>query len=468
MHQSYHKHRDRVNQIAEKVKNARKNGEKPTIYHGSSHSVRPEQYETDEKIHVERLNHFIDVDKEEQTVLMEPDITMRELVNETLEHGLIPHVVPEFPTITVGGAIQGGAGESSCFKYGGFGKHCNKYEIVTGEGELLEVTPNKNEDLYKGTFCSYGSLGILTEVQMDLLPAKEYVELEYIKVESFEDAQNIIEDQCENDVDFIDGIMFSRDRGVIMVGELSDGEDNLPESRFTRMWDEWFYIHADKITKNKEGYREKIPIKDYFFRYDIGAFWAVKYGYEEANLPFNRITRALFHSFNNTEVAYNSGIHGGNLSSEYVIQDIITKRENTQELLEWSDEHLDIYPIWLLPIKPEEDSKLAPSYIDTDLAINVGIWGRPQSDGEPEELKEELEQKQIELGARKTLYAQQFYSEDEFWQIYDEDRYRSLREKYGAKDAFPSVYEVTHVDDLPEPSFLKAAKEMLKTKISSR
>lgn len=466
MSQGYDEHRERVQQIAEKVRDARERGEKPTIYHGSSHSVRPEEYETDEKIHVERLDHFIDIDEEEQTVLMEPDITMRELVDETLEHGLIPHVVPEFPTITVGGAIQGGAGESSCFRYGLFGDHCTEFEIVTGEGEKIEATPDKNEDLFYETMGSYGSLGILTEVKMDLLPAKEYVELEYIDVESFEEAQEVIEDRCETGADFIDGIMFSRDRGVVMVGELSDGDDDLPESRFTRMRDEWFYIHADKISRNKDEYREKIPIRDYFFRYDVGAFWAVKYGYEEAKMPFNRITRTLFHPFNNTSVAYDSGIHGGNFSSKYIIQDIITRKEDTQELLEWSDENLDIYPLWLLPLKPEENSELAPSYLDTDLAINVGIWGRPQTEEDPEKLKEELEQKQMELGARKTLYAQQFYSEDEFWQIYDREQYRQMREKYGAKEAFPSVYEVTHVEDLPDPSLLKAAREMLSEEIN--
>lgn len=464
MGDKYEAHRERVQQIAEKVNNAREKGEKPTIYHGSSHSVRPEEYESDEKIHVERLDHFIEVDEEEQTVLMEPDIEMRELVNETLKHGLIPHVVPEFPTITVGGAIQGGAGESSCFKYGLFGNKCDKFELVTGEGEIVEARPKENKDLFYGTIGSYGSLGILTEVEMNLLPAKEYVELEYIDVDSFEEAQEVIENKCETDADFIDGIMFSKDRGVIMVGELSNGDDNLPESRFNRMRDEWFYIHADKISQNKEEYREKIPIKDYFFRYDIGAFWAVKYGYEEVKMPFNRVIRTLFHPFNNTSIAYDAGVHGGNFSSEYIIQDIITKKENTQELLEWSDKNLDIYPLWLLPVKPEENSELAPSYLDTDLAINVGIWGRPGVDEKPRELKEKLEQKQIELGARKTLYAQQFYSEDDFWEIYDKEKYREVRQKYDAEEAFPSVYEVTHVEDLPEPSIIKAAKNMLSAK----
>jgi hypothetical protein len=152
---------------------------------------------------------------------------------------------------------------------------------------------------------------------------------------------------------------------------------------------------------------------------------------------------------------YEAGIHSGKFSSKYIVQDIITKREDTVSFLNWIDENLGVYPLWLLPLKPEENSKLTPSYLETDLAINVGIWGEPQAEGEPEELKTLLEQKQKEIGARKTLYAQQFYSKDEFWEQYNREWYQNLRKKYGADGSFPSVYEVTHVDELPEPSKIK-------------
>lgn len=459
----YSQHRDRVAEIAEKVQQARSEGKQPTIYHGSSHSVRPEEYASDEKIHVERLDHFISIDPDERTVVMEPDITMRELVDETLEHGLIPHVVPEFPTITVGGAIQGGAGESSCFRYGLFGDHCTRFEMVTGDGEIVDATREDNSDLFHGTLGSYGSMGILTEVEMDLLPASEYVRLQYIPVEGFQDALETLDEHCDTDADYIDAIMFSRDHGVVMVGELADATDGLPVERFTRPTDEWFYLHAHTVSQQDGVHVENIPIRDYFFRYDIGAFWAVRYGFEEIHMPFNRLTRTLLHPFTNTAIAYDSGIHGGNLSSEYIIQDIITGREDTMELLEWTDEHLGIYPLWLLPLKPEDEAFLGPSYLETDMAINVGIWGRPRHDGDARELKRRLEEKQMELNARKTLYAQQFYSPDEFWSIYDQDRYQTLRERYGAEEAFPSVYAVTHVDELPDPSLWKAATSMLDT-----
>ncbi|CAN0092528.1 unnamed protein product [Heterosigma akashiwo] len=44
------------------------------------------------------------------------------------------------------------------------------------------------------------------------------------------------------------------------------------------------------------------------------------------------------------------------------------------------------------------------------------------------------------------LYSQNFYSEEEFWNIYDKEAYRSLRERYGAEGRFPDVYTKTCAD----------------------
>lgn len=450
MTDTYEAHRDRVQQIAEKVKDARQRHEQPTIYHGSDHSVRPTDYSDDERIHVERLDHFIDVDEDAGTVVMEPDITMRELVDEALEHGLVPKVVPEFPTITVGGAIQGGAGESSSFRCGLVHQTCDRLELVTGEGDIVQATAEENSDLFHGTACSYGSLGILTQVRMELEPASEYVRLTYHPVDGFEDALDLLQETTGQDIDYLDAIMFGPDHGVVMVGEQTDGSEDLPVERFTRARDEWFYLHARDVSQHDQ-HQELVPIRDYFFRYDIGAFWAIRNGFEELHMPFNRVTRTLLHPFMNTAAGYDSGIHGANLSSVYIIQDLLTPQENTLELLEWVDGRIGVYPLWLLPIIPDADARLSPNHQDTDLIINIGIWGPPATDEDPETLKHDLEDEATRLGARKTLYAQQFYTEDDFWDIYDQEWYDGLREEYGASGVFHNVYEVTHVDELPTP-----------------
>ena len=46
-----------------------------------------------------------------KTALVEPNVPMDRLVAATLQCGLIPPVVMEFPAITVGGGFTGTAGE---------------------------------------------------------------------------------------------------------------------------------------------------------------------------------------------------------------------------------------------------------------------------------------------------------------------------------------------------------------------
>jgi len=56
-----------------------------------------------------------------------------------------------------------------------------------------------------------------------------------------------------------------------------------------------------------------------------------------------------------------------------------------------------------------------------------------------------LEAKVRELGGGKWLYAQTYYTEDEFWSEFDRPAYDALREKYGAS-VLPSVFDKVKFD----------------------
>jgi FAD/FMN-containing dehydrogenase len=56
------------------------------------------------------MTHVLKVDTKRKVALVEPNVPMDRLVEETLKYGLIPPVVMEFPGITVGGGFAGTAG----------------------------------------------------------------------------------------------------------------------------------------------------------------------------------------------------------------------------------------------------------------------------------------------------------------------------------------------------------------------
>ena len=115
---AYPEHQKHVAAIAEKVKGFCDRQAPFRIYHGSTNSTRTVAFSKDKMIDTSGLSNVLHIDKESHIALVEPNVPMDCLVKETLEYGLIPPVVMEFPGITVGGGFSGTSGESSSFKHG--------------------------------------------------------------------------------------------------------------------------------------------------------------------------------------------------------------------------------------------------------------------------------------------------------------------------------------------------------------
>src|SRR3989344_8892058 len=139
-------HSEKVRIISERFKSLFISGQKVRVYHGSTNSTRSVRLHVDNVINISNLDKVISINDEEMFVTVEPNVSMEKLVKETLRFGLLPPVMMEFPKITVGGAIQGTAGESSSFRYGLFHNICMEYEIVLGNGEILYCSRENNQD----------------------------------------------------------------------------------------------------------------------------------------------------------------------------------------------------------------------------------------------------------------------------------------------------------------------------------
>ena len=102
--------------VQEQVRHFYSQKKKVRIYHGTTNSTRSVKFEKEKFVDVSKFNRIISIDTDTNYVLVEPNVPMDKLVEETTKYGFVPPVVPEFPGITVGGGVQGGAEESSSFK----------------------------------------------------------------------------------------------------------------------------------------------------------------------------------------------------------------------------------------------------------------------------------------------------------------------------------------------------------------
>lgn len=445
------RHEALVATISEKVKQFYASKQPFRIYHGSTNSTRPYLFLPEEVIDTSQLNHIIKVDIDSMTALVEPNVPMDKLVERTLQGGLIPPVVMEFPGITVGGGFSGTGGESSSFKYGFFEQTAKSIEIIVPTGEIIIASTKYNPELFYGAASSFGTLGVITLIELKLIPAKPFVELLYYPVTSGAEAvAKIKEEAAKDNNEYVDGILFAKDRGVICVGHLTSDPGNSKAQRFSRAHDPWYYLHAeDLVNANSLGpTREIIPIADYLFRYDRGGFWVGHFAFKYFKVPFNRFTRWFLDDFLHTRMMYHS-LHQSGLHKRYFLQDVGIPFSAADHFLDYVDETLGYYPLWLCPLQQApraqrtlfNPSTLGNGSSESDIFLNVGIWAI--GTGRPEEhiiANREIECKVQALGGRKWLYAETYYSEDQFWEIYNRDAYENLRERYHATH-LPSIYD---------------------------
>lgn len=448
------RHRQIVSAVQRQVRAYYRTGQQARIYHGHTNSTR-QALQGLPAVDISRLNRIIELNQAKRYVIVEPNVPLDKLLTATLKVELMPPEVSEFKGITVGGAILGGAGESSSFKYGCFHEDCLEYEIVLGNGQKLTLSAEQNADLFRGVASSCGSLGVITLVKLRLVPTTKFIRLEYHRVNSFEAAHKLIMTKTKEKIDFIDGILFSKTSGLVLVGYY-DETPQRPQAKFLGFKDEWFYLHAQKIANNHAFYEESIPIRDYLFRYDRGAFWVGRFGCDYLHLPFKRWVRVVFAPLCTTRRLYRF-LHGAGLSQRYFVQDICMPEQNIEQFLQFIDKTLKVYPLWLCPLKAESKYPLSPNNLKTKLVINVGVWNKLDVPyNEYLRLNRQLESQVLDLGGRKVLYAHYYYPEKDFWEIYSRSSYEKLRTKYHANTTFPDVYRKTFVDRVyPEPVIAK-------------
>ena len=406
-------HTSLVRNIQSQVRQFYAQKQKVKIYHGSTNSSRAQKFEKNKYVDISKLGNVIEINVSEQYVLVEPNVPMDALVDSTLSYNLLPPVVMELPGITVGGGIQGGAAESSSFKYGLFHDTCIEYEIVLGNGELVTASRETNRDLFYGVASSYGTIGIITLVKLRLIQAAPYVELTYIKTKSYNETTALIDRELNDQNHFVDAIQFSRDRGVVMVGTFI-GKKNDSLRTFLKRDDEWFYVHVDKISKDNGEFHEVIPVRDYLFRYDRGAFWLGYYFFKFYRIPFVKLLRYCLDSIMHTRTLIRLA-HSTQMTQKYFIQDLCLPKQNILSFTEYVGERLGIMPLWLCPLRVDEEEAFSPTYLNADYVINVGVWGEGSKDFQ-NFVKEnrDIEKKVSELGERKTLYAQSYYTRRSF------------------------------------------------------
>lgn len=385
----------------------------------------------DQKIDVRELRNILSIDPEARRCVAEPGVTFSDLVTATLPHGLVPRLVPELETITIGGAVAGCAVESTAYKWGGFHDGCVEYEMVTGEGDVIRCSREHDAELFEMMHGSYGTLGILTELTFDLVPAKPFVKMEYATFDSFPALHAAIDVAIRAPTfDFVDAIAHARDRFVLCTGRYVDEAPQTSSYRREHVyWESTRELAEDWLTTY-----------DYFFRFDTDCHWTAQ------TLPGMKRawSRKLLGSFmlgSSNLLAWSERLRPLFRLQKHppVVTDLFIPESGADAFHRWYDGAISHYPMWIVPYRmPTPYPWLrAPR---PGLYFDFAIYGLP-NDRDDVDYSLLLEQKTFEAGGIKTLIAQNHYDERTFFSIHDRSRYERIKRRVDPENLFRTVYE---------------------------
>lgn len=448
-------HNKAVARIQAQVKHFHDNKKHFRVYHGSTSSTRPISFTRDQIVDTSDMGRIFPVNKTSMTVQCEPKVPMDELAAHCLKQGVIPKIVMEFKGITVGGGYSGFSGESSMYRYGLFSNTVSDIEIVLGDGTLETASRTHNADLLEHAAGSLGTFGIVTLLTVELIPSQAFVKVDLQLVDHVTKAHAIFEAATTDEsIHFIDGVYFNKGRIGVM---LSKFVDTVPSGcrALKKMEVHWFADtmeeHLDKGPTAEKPAVIYMTLTDYLFRYDHGAFWGGKLAFTHFHIPQNSITKRLADPFMDSRTCYHA-LHKSGLANEYVVQDFGIPSSTVAQFVQFVNDTLPELQIFLAPCKTAREIGLTSRFnprvaeVADERIFAVGVYGRGPADPEAfYELNRKLELRSAELLGAKLLYARTYYTEDEFWTIYDKDVYHEMRKKYRA-ETLPTVFDKLKAD----------------------
>jgi len=396
-------------------------------------------------IHV-NLVDILEVDTRNGVVKCEPMVTMGQL-NRTLNRlGWTIAVLPELDDLTVGGLVMGTGIETTSHKYGLFQHICKSYELVLADGSVVECDEMSNPDLFYAVPWSYGTLGFLTSVSIQIVPVKRFIKIEYTPTYSLEETTRVFEAASRNPgaYEFVECLMYDKNRSVLMTGNMVDACEPDKLNEIGRWFKPWFFKHVEKFLDQKITATEYIPMKDYYHRHSRSIFWEI-----QDIIPFgnNIVFRYLFGWLIPPKVSLLKLTQGKTLKKLYeehhMIQDMLVPVEHLKDSIEVFDDLVEIYPIWLCPFRlPNDPGMLKTPSGEEQLFVDVGVYGVPKRDNfDAVETTRKVEEFVRSVKGFQMMYADSYMSKEEFRAMFDHTLYDEMRERYQCKRAFPDIYD---------------------------
>lgn len=411
----------------------------------TSNLFRPRESVAGRGLDVRGLDGVIDVDPLARTAEVQGMCTYEHLVDATLPHGLIPLVVPQLRTITLGGAVTGLGIESTSFRNGFPHESVLEMDVFTGAGDVVTVRPG--DELFDAFPNSYGSLGYATRLRISLEQVPTHVGLRHLRFDDVALLTKTLASVVESGeyggqrVDAVDGVAFSPDESYLTLATWTSQSG--PTSDYTRQ-----QVYYRSIQQRET---DLLTMEDYLWRWDTDWFWC-----SEAFGAQHPVVRRLWpRRWRRSDVYHRLvaldrrfGIadrldrRAGRPERERVIQDVEVPIERLPQFLAWFDAEVGMRPVWLCPVRASRAWPLYPLPPEA-IYVNLGFWGSvhvgPTASDAP--LNRAIEATVHDLDGHKSLYSEAFYDRATFDHLYGGEHLAQVKAAHDPDDRLTSLYD---------------------------
>jgi FAD/FMN-containing dehydrogenase len=399
---------------------------------------------------VSAFGHVLRVDRAAGTAWVGGMTTYEDLCDATLRHGLMPLVVPQLKTITIGGAVTGLGIESTSLRNGMPHESVTEMEILTGDGRVVVATAsNEHADLFWGFPNSYGTLGYLLSLTIQLEPVRPFVHIRHFSFGTPEACMDAVRQIAAEGsfhghrADFVDGTAFAPDELYLTVGAYSDVAPW--RSDYTGQ-----QIYYQSVRREKEDF---LTIRDYLWRWDTDWFWCSRAFGVQRPLVRRLWPRRYRRSDTYRRLVAFDRRHGltdalnrrrQHPPREAVIQDVEVPVGRGADFLRFFAANVGMTPVWMCPLRLRSESRWPLYPLEPgDVYVNFGFWGLvPLPPGRADGYHNRLVEDEVaRLDGHKSLYSTSFYSPEDFARRYNGDAYAALKRAYDGGGRLLSLYE---------------------------
>ena len=399
-----------------------------------------------EHLDLQALNHVLHTDVHAGWVEAEGSATYEQLVAWTLGLGMMPAVVPQLKTITLGGAAAGVGIEAASFREGLVHDTLLEIEVLLPHGEVVVARPdNEHADLFFGFPNSYGTLGYAVRLRARTRPVRPCVRVQHTRLRRPQTFFRALADACTSDADFVEGVAFGPDDFVLSVAHFVT---QAPwRSDYTYMNVYWKSLRERRL--------DYLSAAGWLWRWDTDWFWCSRNFGAQVPLVRRLLGREHLNSRTYTrlmrlnarwQLAQRLDRWRG-LSRESVIQDVDIPIDRAAEFLAFLVREIGILPIWACPLRGEVAGRHFPLYPlePAGLYVNFGFWDVVQSSvpTEPGHYNRLIERQVARLGGIKSLYSDSYFTRAEFDAAYGMEQYAALKAKYDPQGRAPHLYDKT-------------------------